>query len=86
MTREARLYTSMGLAPPPPPVHHGHGRHWQFFFLGVMLASFVQTLASWLVQLPIMRRLYQRFVWFKPFQWAAGPFQGTQPGATTCRG
>lgn len=75
VAREARLHTSVG---PPPLVAAPRrpSRNWQFFFVGVMLASILQTLASWLMQLPIMRRLYQRFVWFKPFQWAAGPFQG----------
>ena len=57
-----------------PPARDSH--NWQFFFVGVLLASVLQTSAGWLMQLPLLRRLYQRFVWFKPFQWAAGPFQG----------
>lgn len=68
----------MSVEQPSPPMHPPlqDSRNWQFFFVGVLLASVLQTSAGWLMQLPLLRRLYQRFVWFKPFQWAAGPFQG----------
>jgi hypothetical protein len=37
-------------------------------------ASLAQTALGWMSQLPFFRDLYQRFVWFKPLQWATGPF------------
>jgi len=40
----------------------------------VAQASIAQTALGWMSQLPFFRDLYQRFVWFKPLQWATGPF------------
>ena len=40
----------------------------------MLQASIAQTALGWMSQLPFFRDLYQRFVWFKPLQWATGPF------------
>lgn len=55
---------SIPSAPVPVPRTGWHW-DWRVFFIGAMLASTLQTIAHWLTQLPLVQRLYRRFIWFK---------------------